>query len=199
MRLYLILIFLVCFGYIINYVINLLIKERLTETFISDENGNPVYFLDEIKKPINEIALTLGDRDDHYFLMTAIMPGKKAITELKETNPNETNFYYIDEDALSLEKPNPLTVKSRTSKLSYPRIKDKLTCVKDDDPIRAVISHYQPYIYDKAEVINYYDQPLYRDWRYPLRPIDIRFAANPEKYCEMFPNVYPCYVYYSKW
>lgn len=198
MSIYLIIVFLLCFGYIVNYIINLLMRERLTETFISDANGNPVYFLDEITNP-NALDLNLDNRDDHYFLMTAMMPGKKAIKNLHESNVNETDFYYIDNDALKLEKPNPETVKIKPSKLSYPRIKDNLTCVKSEDPIRSVISHYQPYIYDKAEIINYYDQPLYRDWRYPLRPIDVRFAANPEKYCEMFPNVYPCYVYYSKW
>lgn len=221
-------LFLIAFGYVCYYIINLLIRERLTERFISGASGNPMYLLDEAVKPINDP--TLQDRDSHHFLMTTPIPGKKAIVDLKEHNPNHSSFYYVDCtsvtpgtqaipsplncknqdspqtnyvycDGLETELTDPTVVKARPSKLSYPRIKDKLTIVTEDHPLRNVVRQYQPYIYDEnnAHFVNYYDQPLYRDWRYPERPIDLRFAANPEKYCEQFPHVYPCYKYYSKW
>jgi len=169
----------------------------MIEGFISAASGDPMIMMDESYKPINN--LSLHDRDSHYFLMTAILPGKKDITNLRETNPHHSSYYYVDNEGLSTEGTDPLVVKHRESKLSYPRIKDQLTCIREEHPINSVISKYQPYIYDKPNIINYYDQPLYRDWRYPEQPIDIRFAANPEKYCEQFPHAYPCFKYYSKW
>ncbi len=189
-------LFLLIFGYMVHYIINLLIRQRLTETFISSANADPMFMLDESYKISN---MQLHDRDDHFFLMTAILPGKVDIEKLKETNHNHTNYYYVDNEGLNTEKTNPNVVKHQPSKLSYPRIANQLTCVGNNHPIRSIIEKYQPYIYDQANLINYYDQPLYRDWRYPERPIDIRFAANPEKYCEQFPHVYPCFKYYSKW
>jgi hypothetical protein len=54
-------------------------------------------------------------------------------------------------------------------------------------------------MWDEAEIINHYDHAFYRDWRYGEQPIDIRFAANPEKYCLSHPNSYPCAKYFSKW
>ena len=192
-----ILIFLVSFGYITYYIINLLIRQRMVEGFVSAADGNPLFMMDETITKVND--LSLHDRDSHYFLMTAILPGKIDITNLKETNPHHSSYYYIDDEGLSTELTDPNVVKHRESKLSYPKIEHKLTCVRENHPLRPTIQRYQPYIYDKPHLINYYDQPFYRDWRYPERPIDVRFATNPEKYCEQFPHVYPCYKYYSKW
>jgi len=39
------------------------------------------------------------------------------------------------------------SVQSKMSKLSYPQMKDKLTCIYDKHPIRSVIKDYQPYMY----------------------------------------------------
>jgi hypothetical protein len=193
----LIFLFLLCFGYIVYYVINLLIRQRLTEGFISAASGDPLYFMDETEQPINDVAL--NDRDSHFFLMNAILPGKVDISNLKETNHNHTSYYYIDDEGLTTEMTDPNVVKHRESKLNYPKIKDKLTCIKEDNPLLPVIQKYQPYIYDQPHIINYYDQALYRDFRYGEQPISLKFAANPEKYCEQYPNVYPCFKYYSKW
>ena len=192
-----ILIFLVSFGYIIYYIINLLIRERMVENFVNAANGDPMFMMDETNTRIND--LSLNDRNSHYFLMTSIPPGKVDITNLKERNPNHSSYYYIDDEGLSTELTDPLIVKHRESKLSYPKISNKLTCIGENHPLRTTIQKYQPYMFDKPDLINYYDQPFYRDWRYPLMPIDVRFATNPEKYCEQFPHVYPCYKYYSKW
>ena len=190
-------IFLIAFGYIVYHVINILIRYRMTESFISNADGNPMVMLDESMKPINNPVL--GTRDDNYFLMTSLAPGKKDIVFLKEKNPHHTSFYYVDDDGLKTEITDPNVVEHRTSKLSYPKIKDKLTCIPQCHPIRKVIKKHQPYMWEQANIINFYDTPLYRDWRYPLQPINIKFAANPEKYCELYPMAYPCAEYYSKW
>ena len=194
-----ILIFLVIFGYMVQYVINLLIKERMTEGFIANAKGEPRYIFDEDYSPANNPALK--SRDSHFFLVRAISPGKKAVVDLKENNPWHTNYYYVDDEAIKMEQPDPEVVKHRLSKLSYPKLKkkDQLTCIPQNAPIRALVGKYQPYMYDQPKILDYYDTPLYRDWRYPQQPIDLRFLANEEKYCAQFPNAYPCFRYYMKW
>jgi hypothetical protein len=141
----------------------------------------------------------LDINDSHYFLSTSILPGKKDIANLREKNPHHTNFFYFDDKAAISEMTNPNVVTHRDSKLTFPNIRNRLTCVSEKDPISYAVKQYQPYMYDRPEIINFDDYPLYRDWRYPETPIDIRFAANPEKFCSMNPQVYPCYKYYSKW
>jgi hypothetical protein len=178
----LIIIFLICFGYVVYYVINLLMRKRLTENFAPDEGD-----------------FNINLDDSHYFLKTAILPGKKDIANLKETNPNHSNYYYVDDKSVIIETTDPNVVTHRQSKLLFPKNKNQLTCIDEKNPIRRAIQHYQPFMYDEAEIINYYDYPFYRDWRYPERPIDVKFAANPEKYCEEHPNIYPSYKHLSKW
>jgi hypothetical protein len=203
MRRLLIFVFLISFGYLVYHVIRILIRYRLTENFVSDTGGNPMFMLDETIKPVNNPAL--DSRDAHYFLTTSVIPGKKDIVNLRESNRHKTNFYYVDGDendkdsGVYTEITDPLVVKHRPSKLEYARIKDQLTCIPKNHPLNNVIAHHQPYMWEKPNIINYYDTPYYRDWRYPLQPIDVRFAANPAKYCEQFPMAYPCADYYSKW
>jgi hypothetical protein len=172
-------IFLVVFGFCIYYVINLLVKKRLTENFADYRDDR-----------------TLGIYDSHHFLMTSIQPGKEDIVKLKEHNPHHTNFFYVDPTAVITERTDPMVVTHRPSVLDKTQ---PVTCIGSNDPIRQIIKTYQPYFYDHAEILNYYDHPFYRDWRYPERPIDPKFATNPEKYCDLNPQVYPCYKYYSKW
>jgi len=176
MQLIAILMFLIVFGYIVYYVINLLIRSRLTESFTDQ-------------------AQNIDTRDSHYFLMTSILPGKKDIAELKEKNPNHTNYFYVDTDAVTLEQTDPNVVTHRQSKLDLRNLK----CIKHDAAIRRKIAKLQPYMYDTAQFVTLYDIPFYRDWRYPERPIDLNFANDPKKYCAENPQVYPCYKYYSKW
>jgi hypothetical protein len=156
-------------------------RKRLTESFITD-------------------PATLFDiNDSHYFLTTSILPGKVDIANLKERNPHHSDYSYVNDKELYIERTDPRVVEHRPSKLSYPKLRNQLTCITDKDPINDAIRQYQPYMYDEPEIINYYDTPLYRDWRYPERPIDIKFAANPEKYCEENPHIYPSYKHLSKW
>jgi hypothetical protein len=137
----------------------------------------------------------LSSEDSHYFLTTTVLPGKKDIANLRETNPHHTSFYYVDEKSVFTEQTDPNIVTHRQSKLNS----SNLTCIQANDPIRRVISKYQPYMYDTPEIINCYDHAFYRDWRYPERPIDVKFAANPDKYCEQNPQIYPSYKHLSKW
>lgn len=176
-----ILLFLVVFGYVVYYISNLLLEKRMTESFAGGLNPN----------------MTIND--SHYFLTTSILPGKTDIANLKETNPHHTDYFYVDDRHVKLEQTNPDVVSHRYSKLSYDRNKNNLTCIKENDTLRDRIKEYQPYMYDEAEIINYYDNPFYRDWRYPERPIDIRFAINPKKYVEENPHIYPSYKHLSKY
>jgi hypothetical protein len=148
-------------------------KKRITESFVPEQSR------------------FLSDNDSHHWLMTAMLPGKVDIVNLKETNPQHSSYYYVDDPSVKLEQTDPNVVCRRQT--------TNLTCIGQHDPIRQIIKHRQPYMYDQAEIINYYDHPFYRDWRYPERPIDPKFAANPQRYCELNPHVYPCYKYYSKW
>ncbi len=184
----LIAIFLLCFGYGVYYVIKLLIKQRLTEAD-SETFVQPV--VDSPDKP--------NIRDSHYFLTTAIKPGKKSIVELKPSLSHLTNYFYLNPKGGDIELPDPNVVTHTPSKLSYPKLKSKLTCIPQNHPIRKVVQKLQPYMWEQPEIITYYDQPYYRDWRYNLQPVDIRFAANPEKYCLMYPTSYPCSQYLKKW
>jgi len=172
-----ILLFLLSCGYVVYYIVNLLIKKRMTENFTDQQ-------------------MTIDD--SHYFLTTSILPGKMDINNLKETNPSHTNYEYIDDESTRVEQTDLHAVSPRASKLSCLKRND-LTCITENDPARYLIQKYQPYMYDQAEIINYYDYPLYRDWRYPEQPIDIRFAVNPEKYVQQHPHVYPSYKHLSKW
>lgn len=72
------------------------------------------------------------------------------------------------------------------------------TCLPKNHPIYTVIDEKQPYMFDKPMVIDYYGSLNYWDWKYPRQPIDVRFAADPKKFCKMNPNSYPCYLINSR-
>lgn len=81
-----------------------------------------------------------------------------------------------------------------------PEWKDPIeTCLPQDHPIYDIIKARQPYIFgDKAEVIMKDGEMFYHDWRYPLKPINVKFAADPKKYCKENPGLYPCTVISSR-
>lgn len=192
-----ILLFLIVFGNVVYYIINLLISTRLTETFITNNLHQKMFFMDEHHTPYNKV--NLHNRDAHWFLKKAYLPGKSSIRNLQANSPFRTNFKYFDHWESKLENPDPRTVKPVCSKLSFPKIKDRLSCISENHPLRKRVEKLQPYMYDKAKFVKHYDWPLYRDWRYQERPIDLRFAVNPQKYCEKNPHVYPCWKYFSKY
>lgn len=123
-------------------------------------------------------------KDSHYYLTTAVLPGKTNINNLREKNDNHSSYFYVDQDAVNIETTDPNIV---TNKQIIP-IEDTKNCEK-----------YQPYMYDKLELVTLYGKKFYRDWRYPERPIEIGFSINPKKYCEENPQVYPSFKYISKW
>ena len=165
-----ILIFLIIFGYFVYYIITLLIEKRLTETFTQN----------------------LSIDDSHHFLTTTILPGRIDITNLKETNKHHTDYYYVDPQSVNIEQTNLNVVNRRPSQND----KSNKTCINsENDTIVKLVQNAQPYIYDKPNIINYYDFPLYRDWRYPLQPISLKFLSNPQKFCKEFPTTYPCFIH----
>ena len=71
----------------------------------------------------------------------------------------------------------------------------KLLCLTENHPLRKKIIKYQPYMYGKSsKIVDYYGSMFYRDWRYPLKPISLKFLANPIKYIKENPTIYPSYV-----
>jgi hypothetical protein len=180
-------IFLIVFGAICYYVIQLLIRRRAIEGYISGASGEPVMMMDGSVKDVN-----LRQRDSHYFLINEINPGKKDIANLEESNP-----YHHDQLSVTTDKgigdPNPDVVMARTRDIR------RLKCIEKNDPVRPKVRKFQPVMYDRENIINYYDRPYYRDWRYPEQPIDLEFVQDPAGYCRRYPQRYPCYKYYSKW
>lgn len=165
-----IVLFLIVFAYVAYYVCHVLIKKRLIESFDSD--------------PLETQILT--NNDSHYFLTQPILPGKTDINNLKETNPFRSNFFYLDKKYAEKEDPDPNVTK-------YPKVPHY-----DLKPYLDKVKERQPYIFDKPYILYYYGYPFYYDWRYPERPIDIKFATNPEKYVEQNPHLYPSYRFLSK-
>jgi len=53
------------------------------------------------------------------------------------------------------------------------------------------VDERQPYMFDQPTVIDNSGKKFYWDWRYPRKPIDIRFAIDPVGYCKKHPNTYP--------
>lgn len=71
-------------------------------------------------------------------------------------------------------------------------------CLPKSHPIYARIKDRQQAMFNEPTTKKYYDKPYYYDWRYPEKPLDIEFAANPKKYCKKYPHRYPCYITTSR-
>jgi len=52
---------------------------------------------------------------------------------------------------------------------------------------------------NKHKDLEVIDGKFYRDWKWPQMPIAVEFGLNPEKYCSMYPGVYPCFRYYQRY
>ena len=145
----------------------------------------------------NEVEPPPLTRDDsHYYLTTDVFPGKSDIVHLHEKNPHHTSYFYVNPDAVTIEQTDPKVVTHRPSKVtSHP----DLLCLRPESRTYQKILEYQPYMYPNMNLLNFYDYPFYRDWRYPEQPIDPQFASDPSGYCAKNRLVYPCPKYYSKW
>lgn len=82
----------------------------------------------------------------------------------------------------------------------YPASKSNIDDIHRDYKLSpglySVLAKYSPY--DKPEIVQYYSEYYYRDWRFPEKPISIKFAENPEKFIMDFPKQYPSYVILSR-
>jgi hypothetical protein len=134
----------------------------------------------------------------YYVLSRPILKGNQNIDNLQEIlnpildNPVNKNEY-IGETS---EKPMWVTPFIRDMRKTPEK-----KCLVPDIPLYSRIDNRQPSIYNnpkKSSLFNLYGFPLYRDWRYPEKPISIEFATNPKKYCTKNPNNYPCYVYWRR-
>lgn len=135
------------------------------------------------QRRINEII------DTDRVLDRKVVPGKKSISNLilRDSKPETT------ENCLKLQK----CQKNRGMRFHKDDPKE-VTCISETHPVRTLIEEKQPYMMDKSEIINYYGSQSYWDWRFPRKPIDIRFAVNPKKYVKEHPNTYPSYVIKSR-
>jgi hypothetical protein len=67
-----------------------------------------------------------------------------------------------------------------------------------DKDTETMVESVQPYFLGKAEILDLYGQYYYRDWRYPLQPIRLEFALDPQKFVREHPVEYPSYVIRSR-
>ena len=54
------------------------------------------------------------------------------------------------------------------------------------------------YMVENSPVYTKDNKQYYNDWRFPMAPIELAFAANPDKYVKEHPKRYPSYVYENK-
>lgn len=54
------------------------------------------------------------------------------------------------------------------------------------------------YMVENSPVFTKDNKQYYNDWRFPMAPIELAFAANPDKYVKEHPKRYPSYVYENK-
>lgn len=74
----------------------------------------------------------------------------------------------------------------------------EMACLPADHPIYEIVKARQPYMFDKPEIIKKDGEMFYHDWRYPQKPINVKFAADPIGYCKKNPGIYPCTVISSR-
>ena len=69
-------------------------------------------------------------------------------------------------------------------------------CIDKNHPIYPLVEKLQPYMFGRIPHV--IDGQFYYDWRYPEKPIDLKFAASPNGYCKLYPYRYPCTVRNSR-
>lgn len=150
---------------------------KSTETFNSEPSLPPMG--ESYSQKLNELT------DVDRVLDRPVKPGDKYIANLQllQSKPDPTdNYEHIR--------------KHKDRKLHFSDVKK--TCIPKGHPIYTMIDHKQPYMFDKPIVVDYYGSLNYWDWKYPQKPIDIKFAADPKGFCKRNPNSYPCYVINSR-
>lgn len=129
-------------------------------------------------------------------------PGKKEINNIQTTLTTglaDKNDKYGRLHEGSLCEPDDNPPNKVLGMFEKHQIPEKLEECVTDKKVWNNIVKFQPDIYgNKPHVINYYGRLFYHDWRYPLQPINIRFASNPKKFVEQYPQEYPSYVILSR-
>lgn len=134
-------------------------------------------------------------QDTDNVLKRPTIAGKPHINQLE---PNHEWDDPIDRYEAPTDQPQS-TVQPPTKDDTW-RQDPKLQCLNPDSPVYSLIEQRQPYLFDQPEVVgvDVTKQPHYYDWRYPRKPISIKFATDPSGYCKRHPNTYPCYVIKSR-
>ena len=71
--------------------------------------------------------------------------------------------------------------------------------IPNSEATNTIIDDRQPYMFSRGpHVVDYYEGRFYYDWRYPRKPISVKFAADPKGYCKNNLGVYPCNVINSR-
>ena len=72
----------------------------------------------------------------------------------------------------------------------------ELAPLKEFDP--STTKKENQYMFGDDSSLVHYNNMYYHDWRFPEKPIEVEFAANPEEYVKKHPKRYPSYVYKTK-
>lgn len=72
----------------------------------------------------------------------------------------------------------------------------KLAPLKGFDP--STTKKENQYMFGDDSSLVRYNNNYYHDWRFPAKPVEVEFAANPEEYVKKYPKRYPSYVYKTK-
>jgi hypothetical protein len=75
---------------------------------------------------------------------------------------------------------------------------DQNNLLETDNSLKVLVEDHQPFFLNGALIINKEGQKFYWYARYPLKPISIDFASDPDKYVAEHPNIYPSYVISSR-
>ena len=164
---------------IINY------QSKSKEHFQSMTEPGPYKKENTYNRSINELT------DVDEVLKRKTEPGKAGINTLELTDGKVSDY----PDIITSEKSKDESSKSKDfSEVSPPYHDKTLRCIPKNHPIKKYISKYQPYMLNKPTIVDYYGSQFYNDWRYPLKPISLKFLADPVKYCKLNPSAYPCTV-----
>lgn len=171
------LIILICIGIITLYLISIQRTRAGTEKFDSEPSLPPMG--ETYQQKFNEL------HDVDRVLDRPVKPGNKFISKL--------------EPLLSKREGTDTCLFFRQPTKRLFKFKDiEKQCIPKNHPIYTAIEHKQPYMFTKPVVVDYYGSLNYWDWKYPQKPIDIKFAADPKGFCKKNPNSYPCYVINSR-
>lgn len=156
-------------------IVYLLSKININETFLTEPTLPPLE--ETYQRQLNELE------DVDRVLDRPTKPGDKYVENLKlplEGAPISDKYQHL--------------VKLKRKTFDFKDIVDKP--VSEDDLVK--VEDKQPYMFDEPVIVDYYGTKNYWDWRFPRKPISIKFLENPEEFCKRHPDQYPSYVIASR-